>query len=149
MDEVAAFFGSAIACVIGLAIIGAIVAALVYLVRKTQEEEAAAKAELAQIVNSLPSDKQSGFFIHYNSQRKNPTTAVVLALLLGGLGAHKFYLGQMGLGILYLVFSWTGIPSIVAFIEAFTISRTTIQMNRRIAREAMALLSGDIAALLR
>lgn len=48
---------------------------------------------------------------------KNKTTAGVLALLLGGIGVHKFYLGQTGLGILYLVFFWTFIPAIVAFVE--------------------------------
>jgi len=56
MDDIGAFFGSAVACVIVLAIVGAIIAALVYLVRKTQEEEAAAKAELAQIVNGCISE---------------------------------------------------------------------------------------------
>lgn len=48
---------------------------------------------------------------------KNRTTAGVFALLLGGLGIHKFYLGQVGLGILYLVFCWTMIPSLIAFVE--------------------------------
>ncbi|MDF5496698.1 NINE protein, partial [Vibrio parahaemolyticus] len=31
--------------------------------------------------------------------------------------AHKFYLGKIGQGILYLVFCWTLIPAIIAFIE--------------------------------
>ncbi len=48
---------------------------------------------------------------------KNKVTAGLLALFLGGLGVHKFYLGQTGLGILYLVLCWTGIPSIIALIE--------------------------------
>ncbi|MFX8824810.1 TM2 domain-containing protein, partial [Acinetobacter baumannii] len=39
------------------------------------------------------------------------------ALLLGGFGAHKFYLGRVGQGILYLIFCWTFIPAIIAFIE--------------------------------
>lgn len=43
--------------------------------------------------------------------------AGVLALLLGGLGAHKFYLGKIGWGILYLLFSWTTIPMVVGIIE--------------------------------
>ncbi|MBC8264424.1 MAG: TM2 domain-containing protein [Anaerolineales bacterium] len=85
--------------------------------------------------------------VQYNAQRKNPTTAVVLALLLGGLGVHKFYLEQTGMGILYLLFSWTGIPGIVAFIEAFTISRKAIQMNRQVARETAATLGGDTSTL--
>ncbi len=56
---------------------------------------------------------------------KNRTTAALLALFLGGIGAHKFYLRKTGVGILYLVFCWTFIPSIIAFIEAiifFTMS---------------------------
>ena len=48
---------------------------------------------------------------------KSKTTAIVLALLLGGLGAHKFYLGQTLQGILYLVFCWTFIPLIVSVID--------------------------------
>lgn len=40
-----------------------------------------------------------------------------LGILFGGFGAHKFYLGKTLWGILYLVFSWTGIPFVVGFIE--------------------------------
>jgi TM2 domain-containing membrane protein YozV len=48
---------------------------------------------------------------------KNKTTAALLAFFLGGLGAHKFYLGEIALGILYLAFCWTLIPGIIAFFE--------------------------------
>ncbi len=48
---------------------------------------------------------------------KSKTTAGVFALLLGGFGAHKFYLGRTGMGVLYLVFCWTFIPAIVALVE--------------------------------
>lgn len=34
---------------------------------------------------------------------KSKTTATLLAFFLGGLGAHKFYLGQTGQGILFLL----------------------------------------------
>jgi TM2 domain-containing membrane protein YozV len=50
--------------------------------------------------------------------RKDKTIAAVLALFLGGLGIHKFYLGKVGQGILYLLFCWTLIPAFVSFIEA-------------------------------
>lgn len=48
---------------------------------------------------------------------KNKTTAGILAIFLGGLGIHKFYLGKVGTGVLYLLFCWTYIPAIIAFIE--------------------------------
>lgn len=49
---------------------------------------------------------------------KNHLTAGFLALFLGGIGAHKFYLGKNAIGFIYLLFCWTGIPAVVSFIEA-------------------------------
>ena len=48
---------------------------------------------------------------------KSKVTAGVLALLLGGIGIHKFYLGAWGWGIFYILFVWTWIPAIIALIE--------------------------------
>ena len=48
---------------------------------------------------------------------KDRTTAGILAILLGGIGTHKFYLGETFKGVIYLLFCWTFIPAIVALIE--------------------------------
>lgn len=48
---------------------------------------------------------------------KNRVAAALFAIFLESFGAHKFYLGQVGRGVLYLIFCWTLIPSILAFIE--------------------------------
>lgn len=48
---------------------------------------------------------------------KSRVVAAVLALCLGGLGIHHFYLGNYLRGIIYLVLCWTYIPSIVGFVE--------------------------------
>ncbi len=48
---------------------------------------------------------------------KNKIAAGLFAILLGGLGVHKFYLGRIGWGIVYLIFCWTFIPAIVGLIE--------------------------------
>jgi len=48
---------------------------------------------------------------------KSRLAAALLALFLGGFGIHKFYLGRVGWGIVYLLFCWTFIPAIVGFIE--------------------------------
>ncbi len=45
------------------------------------------------------------------------TTAAIIALFLGGLGIHKFYLKRPGTGLLYLFFFWTFIPCLLAFID--------------------------------
>lgn len=54
------------------------------------------------------------------STGKSKWAAVLLAFFLGGLGAHKFYLGKPGWGVVYLLFCWTWIPGIIAFIEMLT-----------------------------
>ena len=48
---------------------------------------------------------------------KSKLAAGLLGIFLGGLGIHKFYLGKVGLGIVYILFSWTFIPAIIGFIE--------------------------------
>lgn len=52
-----------------------------------------------------------------SSGEKNKIVAFLFAFFLGGFGIHKFYLGRIGWGIAYLLFCWTLIPSIVAFVE--------------------------------
>lgn len=51
---------------------------------------------------------------------KDKNLAAILAFLLGGLGIHRFYLGQPLLGILYLIFCWTFIPLCLSIIDFFT-----------------------------
>jgi len=48
---------------------------------------------------------------------KSRITAGILAILLGDFGIHKFYLGKIGQGIVYLIFCWTGIPAIIGLVE--------------------------------
>ena len=51
---------------------------------------------------------------NFNSKSKG--TAAVLALLLGGLGIHRFYLGQWW-GIFYLLAFFTWVPAVIAIVE--------------------------------
>lgn len=48
---------------------------------------------------------------------KDKNVAAILAFFLGGLGVHRFYLNQVGLGITYLLFSCTFIPALIACID--------------------------------
>lgn len=58
---------------------------------------------------------------------KNKVAAGVLAILLGSIGVHKFYLGKIGMGILYILFCWTGIPGIIGLIEGIIYLTTSDQ----------------------
>ena len=51
------------------------------------------------------------------SGNKSKIVAFIFAWFLGAFGGHKFYLGRTGWGVLYLVFFWTLIPAVAAFIE--------------------------------
>ncbi|MBF2052001.1 MAG: TM2 domain-containing protein [Candidatus Sericytochromatia bacterium] len=69
----------------------------------------------------------SGFVTSLDELRQSVTTskrrdlAIILAFLLGSLGGHKFYLGQYGWGIMYFLFSWTGIPMLAGWIEGIAL----------------------------
>ncbi len=49
--------------------------------------------------------------------KKNQTISIILALVFGAFGIHKFYLGRIKAGVLYLLFSWTFIPLLLALID--------------------------------
>lgn len=48
---------------------------------------------------------------------KSKTTTILLALFLGTFGVHRFYLGQYWRGILYILFFWTWIPTLISLID--------------------------------
>ena len=49
-------------------------------------------------------------------QTRDRGITIILALFLGYLGIHRFYLGQRR-GLWYLLFCWTLIPVVIAFID--------------------------------
>jgi len=48
---------------------------------------------------------------------KSKLAAALFAFFLGAFGFHKFYLGRVGMGILYLLLCWTFIPAALGVIE--------------------------------
>ena len=76
-----------------------------------------AKAEICPKCGVRQTGNSSQFQLPLAPNGKSKIVAGALAILLGGFGGHKFYLQQPGLGILYFLFSWTFIPSIIALIE--------------------------------
>ncbi len=63
--------------------------------------------------------QQAWFHAEYERARKDEVAGVLFAFFLGMFGVHHFYLRRNGLGVLYLLFFWTGITAILGFIECF------------------------------
>src|SRR5665213_1742624 len=74
--------------------------------------------ELA-LAQGMNQDQRTVYFNAFSRSRKDVTAAVLLAVFLGGFGAHRFYMGEIGWGVVYVLFSWTCIPMIAGLVEAF------------------------------
>lgn len=85
-------------------------------------------------------NRQAAFYQRYMLQHRDEIVGVLLALFLGGVGAHHFYLKRNGLGIFYLCLCWTPLPWVLGFFECFF-------MPGRV-REFNAMQAAGIAALL-
>jgi TM2 domain-containing membrane protein YozV/RNA polymerase subunit RPABC4/transcription elongation factor Spt4 len=54
----------------------------------------------------------------YTGAEKNKWLAVALAVFLGSIGIHKFYLGKYAQGFIYLALCWTTVPFFIGLFEA-------------------------------
>jgi TM2 domain-containing membrane protein YozV len=68
---------------------------------------------------NMNDQQRAWFYAEYERARKDEVVGVLFALFLGGFGVHHFYLRRDGIGILYLIFFWTGIPAIIGLFECF------------------------------
>ncbi len=89
-------------------------------------------------MSSLTEQQRLIFMNQMAASRKSDVTAILLAFFLGSFGAHRFYLGQTGWGILYLLFCWTFIPHLVSFVECFLLPGRVRRYNDELAYEVAA-----------
>lgn len=65
------------------------------------------------------------------AETRSPGTALLLCLFLGAFGAHWFYLGKPGRGVLYLL--TLGLFAVGAIIDLFRIQGVTRRHNAAVA----------------
>lgn len=94
---------------------------------------------LQNMTENMTEDQLTSFSASYNAKRKSPMTVLILDLLLGGIGAHRFYLGQMGMGVLYLF--TVGLLGVGALVDLFRTKKLALEANTKIAQELMLHLS--------
>jgi len=73
--------------------------------------------------------QRAWFYAEYERARKDEVVGVLLALFLGGIGIHHFYLRNNTAGIIYLLFFWTGIPMVISWFECFFMPNRVRQYN--------------------
>ncbi len=110
------FLVGLLVALLAITILVALVYALTGLLNATRRAERAAQLEMSQAIATVPRESQEAFVSYTNRRAKSPTIAVLLALFLGWLGAHRFYLRDYGLGFMYLAYFLVGIPALVAFV---------------------------------
>jgi TM2 domain-containing membrane protein YozV len=94
------------------------------------------------------SDEQRAlYYAHMSAWQKDEVVGVLLALFLGTFGAHHFYLRRPGLGVLYCIFFWTGIPTVVSFIECFFMPGRVRQYNLALATYFASTLGAPAATI--
>lgn len=89
------------------------------------------------LTSEMTDSQKIEFYARYTDKKKNALIAIILAVFLGTFGIHKFYQGKITWGIIYILFCWTGIPTIWSIVEAVTMIPWTKAHNM--------LLAGDIA----
>lgn len=100
------------------------------------------QVRVAQWMKNM-TDEQAQHFAHvYRQRRKDETTTLILALvgLVVVAGLHRFYLGQLGMGILYIFTA--GLCFIGTIVDLFNHKSMTTAFNKAQADEVAPLISG-------
>lgn len=88
---------------------------------------------ILDLKNNLSDQEAIDFQIQFQKKKKSVLTAVLLAIFFGAYGGHKFYLGQIKSGFIYLAFFWTLIPLLIALYEVINMGKIISNQNYKIA----------------
>ncbi len=97
-------------------------------------------AYIAKMMEPMESDMAKRFARVYSARRIDPQT-ILLTAILGFIiiaGVHRFVLGQIGMGILYLLTG--GLCLVGTIVDLINYKNLTFEYNRKVAREAVSLV---------
>lgn len=75
----------------------------------------------------LESMSDESFMMLQSIELKDPTTLLIISILVGGLGVDRFMLGETGMGVLKLLTG--GCCGVLTIIDWFSISKKTKEYN--------------------
>jgi len=88
-----------------------------------------------RLLEDIPEDKIETFAKIYQARRKDPMLMLVLALIgfFGVAGIHRFFVGHIGMGILY--FLTAGLCFIGTIVDMINYKNFAFEYNRQVAQE--------------
>ncbi len=92
---------------------------------------------IIELQRQLPSNEANTFAYKFERRKKSVTTAVLITFFFGGIGIHRFWFNEIGIGFVYILFSWTFIPYFIALIELFFMKRKVDDYNYELAQEIL------------
>ena len=98
--------------------------------------------QVASLFRDMTEEQAEQFTRVYRQRRKEANITLVTALLgfLSVAGVHRFYLGQMGMGILYLLTA--GLCFIGTIVDVVNHKALTYRYNEKQALEVAAMVRG-------
>ena len=95
------------------------------------------------LVKEMTDTQADTFAVAYRSQRRDPTTVLLLTLLgfIGIAGVQRFYLGQIGMGLLY--FFTVGFCFIGTIIDLVSNKKLAFQYNQLKAQTIATMVKGS------
>jgi TM2 domain-containing membrane protein YozV len=95
------------------------------------------------LMKSMDEDQASLFAQVYRARRKDAQMVLILTLVgfFGFAGLHRFILGQIGLGILYIL--TLGLCFIGTIVDLVNYKSLAYEYNIRVAHETMAMISNN------
>ena len=95
---------------------------------------------LQQVMVGMNQQQAQNFVMFYSGRRKTPQYILLFTLLgfLGIAGIHRFILGQMGMGILYILTA--GLCFIGTIVDVINHKSLTFEYNQKAALESAQLV---------
>ncbi|TVQ66765.1 MAG: TM2 domain-containing protein [Balneolaceae bacterium] len=92
---------------------------------------------ISNLLEKLSEDRSKLFANIYRSRRKDPVLLLILALigLLGVAGIHRFFVGHVGMGILYVLTA--GLCFVGTIVDMINYRNFAFEYNRKVADDLM------------
>lgn len=97
-------------------------------------------AYISKVMESMDEKSADRFTRVYRARRQDPQTVLLTSLIgfFGVAGVHRFLVGQLGMGLLYLFTA--GLCFIGTIVDVINYKNLAFEYNREVAREAVSLI---------